>query len=181
MTNILDDLRRQLGIEPELPTVAAQWSSAPPPAQANPVPSLADVARAGRPVTSRFPDGVRACLALTAMVAAVVAGVHQVAFEAWSHSPSHLWRYAADLAGWPNPLFQTLLAAASAAAIAVVAAATWGFTRVTPYWAWAAVVAAAAAALASLPCLIVFAVAAALFALIIIVAVAVFVGLAMSL
>lgn len=167
MSDVLDGLRRQLGIEPELPTAAARRSPVPTLGRATPVPSLADIARAGGPATSRFPDGLRACLTLTAVVAALVAGVHQAAFDAWSHSPSHLWRYAADLLGWPNPLVQTLVAAAGAAAILAVAVVSRGFTRVRPWWAWATVLATAAAGLASLPLLVVFAVTAAVFGLII--------------
>ncbi|MDA8186283.1 MAG: hypothetical protein M0035_18005 [Actinomycetota bacterium] len=77
----------------------------------------------------------------------MIAGVHQVAFEAWSHPSSHIWRVAADLAGWPDPLAQTLVVAAGAAAILVVATVWWGFTRARPWRAWATVFATAGAAL----------------------------------
>jgi len=161
MATGLDSIRRQYSTAAADGSGGARFTG--PPGGA---PRLAQVVAAGGAVPVRFPDHVRWYLAAAVGAAGLVTGVHQLAFRAWSTSSNHFWRDAADVIGWPTPLAQTVVGAAGGAALVVLFAWTWGFTRVRPALAWMTVATAAAASLGAAPLLAVLAIVAVFFVIV---------------
>jgi hypothetical protein len=156
----LDQIRRNLGIDPEIPRVRPRT-----PATAG--PTLGSVVAAGGPPASRYSDEVRTWLAVTIVLGGLDAALHQLVYSAMAHSGG-LYQYGAALLGWPAPLAQTIIVAATTLVLLFSALATGGFTKVGAAAGPATVVASIVSDVALIPAAIVLAAAALAVALMIV-------------